>query len=171
MQEPVVRHPTQEPAVVGHMVIRAPIETVFDYVTRPKTWPDWYPITVAVESKVDRPALPGDEWREEVRLPLWSGYFYWEALGRDRPHAFRYHGYAQKKGFLPKLSSGGRATINYTFAEVGGATLFQRVLEYSSPNRLMVVFDKLMFHNAVIAASNDALLQVKKNLEAKGAGE
>ena len=80
---------------------------------------------------------------------------------------FRYHGYAEKKGFLPQLSSGGRATINYTFCEVGGGTLFQRVLEYSSPNWLMVVFDKLMFHNAVIVASTDALLNVKKNLEAK----
>ena len=166
MDMPDERHSIQEPAVVGLMLIRAPIEKVFDYVTRPKSWPDWYPVTVGVTGDVEQPAQPGAKWREEVKLPLWSGYFYWEALARARPHTFRYHGYAQKKGFMPKLSSGGTAIITYTFSEVGGGTLFQRVLEYKSPNRLMMIFDKLMFHNAVIKASSTALLRVKKNLEA-----
>lgn len=160
-------HGYKEPAVVGLMLIRAPIATVFDYVTTPGTWPDWYPVTVAVTGAADHPVKPGEEWREEVKLPLWSGYFFWEALQQEAPHTFRYHGYARKKGgVMPQLSSGGTAVITYTFSETGGGTLFQRVLEYTSPNRLMVLFDKLAFHSAVVKASNDALLQLKKNLEA-----
>jgi len=153
------------PDVVGSILIRTPRERVFDFVTTPSTWPRWYPITRAVTGSVDHPALPGDEWVEEVKLGVWHGFFHWRALERDRPNRFHYEGTATSPGLLGKISSGGLGKITYVFTEQDGGTLFNRELDYSSPNLLMAIFDKLDYHKHIVEASSQALQNLKDLLE------
>lgn len=66
------------------VVIAAPPERVFDYVTNPKSWPQWLPSSHQIDCE-DRPMGFGDTFHEHWSTRTGPVSLDWLVLAADRP--------------------------------------------------------------------------------------
>ena len=145
--------------IAGDVFIRRPPEAVADYVTTPRTWTEWYPITRGVEGPVDRPPAPGTEWREFVVILLVPFTFTWRTVRDERPRRYVYEGTS---------NVGGKATITYEWTPEGDGTRWHRTLAYVQTHWWTKLMDWLFLRGIVRRASAQALLNARDRLERAG---
>jgi uncharacterized protein YndB with AHSA1/START domain len=66
------------------ITITAPAETIFDYVTNPKSWPDWLPSSHEIECE-NRPMRFGDTFHEHWSTRSGRVDLDWVVIACDRP--------------------------------------------------------------------------------------
>ncbi|MBU6269666.1 MAG: SRPBCC family protein [Betaproteobacteria bacterium] len=104
------------------ILIDAPPKAVFDYVSNPRSWPEWIAVSHEVDSP-DRPLITGEtfreKWfsREEIQLD-------WVVLKADSPRCWVARTHA---GFI------GPIIVRYDFEPVGQGTRYRRTV--SNPAR------------------------------------
>ncbi|NEW98070.1 SRPBCC family protein [Rhodopseudomonas sp. BR0G17] len=118
MADAAARSPTS-PFEIRHAVtIAAPPEAVFDYVTNPKSWPEWLPSSHALECD-DRPMGFGDTFHEHWSTRSGPVDLDWLVIACDRPLLWI---------GLTQTSFMGPVVVHYTFEAVDGGTRFTRIL-------------------------------------------
>ncbi|MFC0242529.1 SRPBCC family protein [Rhodopseudomonas telluris] len=107
------------PFEIRHAIdIAAPREAVFDYVTNPKSWPEWLPSSHALDCD-DRPMRFGDTFHEHWSTRTGPVDLDWLVIACDRPTLWIGMTYTS---FM------GPVVVHYTFEEVDGQTRFTRIL-------------------------------------------
>lgn len=138
--------------------IAAPVQAVFNYVTRPDLWHEWHPASTSAE--IPRvPLLPGDRFREiiTVRYPLVQirRHTEYEVSMSEPNHSWEVRG--ESSLFL--------LTIHYDFKAENGGTLFQRTLTYRVKGGLSY-FEPILVRPKIRRQSKQALENLRNQLTA-----
>ena len=72
-------------SISNTIVIRCPIERVFDLVTTAQYWPQWHPATVGVSGAIEQPMQRGDKIRERARIGGAVAENEWTVVEHERP--------------------------------------------------------------------------------------
>jgi uncharacterized protein YndB with AHSA1/START domain len=143
--------------IVTAIVIRAPIERVFDHATTAGNWPGWHPALHSVGGATDHSAAPGERITEEIRTDGRRWRAVWTVRERVPPHRWVIEGAAE---------GGGSAVITYRLTTTqGGGTRFERELVYEMPSGWLAVLDRLFIRRRMAAESAEALRRLKLILE------
>ncbi len=132
------------------IVIDAPAEAVFDYVSNPHSWPEWIAASHEIECP-DRPLVAGETFREQwmtrelVTLD-------WVVRECDRPNRW-----------LARTETPftGEILVRYDCVPVGGATRYTRTV--TNPARPKPVTPEMLARIDAEAAT--ALANIKANVE------
>jgi uncharacterized protein YndB with AHSA1/START domain len=100
------------------IVIAAAPEAVFDYVTNPKTWPQWLPSSHDIDCE-DRPMRFGDTFHEHWSTRSGPVALDWLVIACERPRLWI---------GLTHMSVTGPIVVQYVCAEVEGGTKFTRTV-------------------------------------------
>jgi uncharacterized protein YndB with AHSA1/START domain len=113
-------------------IARSP-DDVFNFVTTPANWPKFWPLTIRVEGATAAPLALGQQCVEHVWVGPWRGRFNWTASEVSRPQRFVLTGAAITED-LPRemlaLLRDVPCRIEYTIANEGSGTRFERVMTY-----------------------------------------
>jgi uncharacterized protein YndB with AHSA1/START domain len=142
------------------ILIKAPIEQVFDYVTTPGNWPDWHPSSLHVSGATDHSLEPGEQVTEEFRVAGRHGRVVWTVRGRDAPLSWVIDG---------QVEGGGGGTITYTLTPHEEGTTFEREFVYRMSNPLLALLDRLVLRRRVERESAEALRRLKEVMERRAA--
>lgn len=138
--------------------IRRPIGDVFDYVTTPKNWVQWHPVTAAVSGATDHALDVGEQVVEEIRSAAGGARMLWTVRERFAPNHWRIDG---------ESDIGVRAIIAYRLTEHPEGTNYEREVYYWKPGGFLYpLLDWLYRRRRVWAESAEALRRIKSNLEA-----
>lgn len=114
------------PVMTNSVIIRRPIELVFDYVTTPAWWPIYHPLSRKVEPYMTHSFGVGEtlvETCEAGSLGLIEFAIAWDATENDHRTRFAIVGHAAELG-------GADARITYDFSDEADGVRFLRTLEY-----------------------------------------
>jgi uncharacterized protein YndB with AHSA1/START domain len=100
------------------IVIAAPPERVFDYVTNPKSWPEWLPSSHHIDCE-NRPMGFGDTFHEHWSTRSGPVNLDWLVLAADRPMLWI---------GLTQTPFMGPIVVQYDFAKIDDGTKFTRTL-------------------------------------------
>jgi uncharacterized protein YndB with AHSA1/START domain len=100
------------------IVIAATAEAVFDYVTNPKSWPQWLPSSHDIDCE-DRPMRFGDTFHERWSTRSGPVSLDWLVIACDRPYLWI---------GLTHMSVTGPIVVQYVCDEVDGGTKFTRTV-------------------------------------------
>ncbi len=147
--------------LVTSIRINRPIETVFDYVTTPASWPQWHPSSIRVDTPANKSLNIGEQVREDIKVGWQRDRVLWTVLERERPRRWTIEGQGEH---------GGRATIRYELTSDGAGTRFRRDLAYQMPNAILALVDLLIVRRIMNTTSRNALERLKQALEQQQAG-
>jgi hypothetical protein len=142
--------------ILNTILIRRPMEHVFDYVTAPKSWPVWHPVTLAVHGATDHSLEIGEQVVEDFHSAGQRGSMTWTVRERQPPIRWVIEGTSD---------IGINATITYRLEQKPGGTLFARELCYWKPGVWFQLLDRLFQRRQVLAESAEALRRIKQQLE------
>lgn len=108
------------------IVIAATAERVFDYVTNPRSWPQWLPSSHQIDCE-DRPMSFGDRFHEHWSTRTGPVSLDWLVLAADRPRLWI---------GLTQTSFLGPIVVQYDFAVVDRGTTFTRTLRNPARRKL-----------------------------------
>ena len=137
--------------------IQKPANLVFDYVTTARNWTTWHPSSLSVSGAIDRPGQVGDQVTEQFLVAGNRGTVVWTVRERDTPRRWVIEGIIAGRG------TGG--TVVYALSAKNGGTFFEREFTYPTPNLFFALLDALIIRRRVQAESEQALRQLKRNLE------
>jgi hypothetical protein len=143
--------------IVASVLIRRPIEIIYDYVTTPANWPDWHPASLSVSGNTGRSLELGDEVVEEFKAAGYRGRARWRVIRRRAPYLWSIEALPPEGGF---------ARIEYALSAENGGVLFERELTYKMPNRWLALLDRCAIRRRIAGESRLALGQLKHILEA-----
>ena len=101
------------------IVIAAPAEKIFDYVTNPKSWPEWLPSSHHIDCE-DRPMRFGDTFHEHWSTRTGRVDLDWVVIACDAPRLWI--GLTNATSFL------GPIIVQYNCDDVAGGTRFTRTV-------------------------------------------
>jgi uncharacterized protein YndB with AHSA1/START domain len=101
------------------IVIAAPAEKIFDYVTNPKSWPEWLPSSHHIDCE-DRPMRFGDTFHEHWSTRTGRVDLDWVVIACDAPRLWI--GLTSATSFL------GPIVVQYNCDDVAGGTRFTRTV-------------------------------------------
>lgn len=101
------------------IVIDAPAEKIFDYVTNPKSWPEWLPSSHHIDCE-DRPMRFGDTFHEHWSTRTGRVDLDWVVIACDAPRLWI--GLTNPTSFL------GPIVVQYNCDDVSGGTRFTRTV-------------------------------------------
>jgi uncharacterized protein YndB with AHSA1/START domain len=142
--------------IVESVLINAPIEHVYAYVTTPANWPKWHPASRSVSPGADHSLEVGEQVSEDFETAGRRGRAVWTVREREPPHRWVVHGSGE---------TGGDVVITYRFTAEQGGTRFERELTYRMPNLTLVLLDFLRIRRRMAAESAEALRRLKLLLE------
>jgi len=132
------------------ILIDAPAQAVYDYVTNPNTWPEW----IAASHQIDCPNRPlrkgetfDEKWQTRAEVML-----HWTVLDSD-PH--RLWVATANTGFI------GPIVVQYTFVPEGGGTRYTRTVR--NPARPKAPTPEMI--ERIDAEAATALQNIKRNVE------
>ena len=100
------------------IVIAAPAAAVFDYVTNPKSWPEWLPSSHAIDCE-NRPMAFGDTFHEHWSTRTGPVNLDWLVIACDHPRLWI---------GLTQTPFMGPIVVQYDCEDVAGGTRFTRTL-------------------------------------------
>jgi uncharacterized protein YndB with AHSA1/START domain len=100
------------------IVIVAPPEAIFDYVTNPKSWPEWLPSSHEIDCE-NRPMRFGDTFHEHWSTRSGRVDLDWVVIACDRPRLWI---------GLTQTAFIGPIVVQYDFEPSGSATRFIRTI-------------------------------------------
>lgn len=145
-----------ESKIVSTVVVSRPIEAVFDYATTPANWPDWHPASRGVSGATDHSLEVGEEVAESFVAAGRPGSCVWKVTRREAPTLWTI---ATRVGDMG-------AEITYRLSAEGGATRFERMMEYWTSGMLLGLLDILVMRGRNRRESEEALLRLKERIEA-----
>ena len=101
------------------IVIAAPADKIFDYVTNPKSWPEWLPSSHHIDCE-DRPMRFGDTFHEHWSTRSGRVDLDWVVIACDAPRLWI--GLTNATSFL------GPIVVQYNCEDVAGGTRFTRTV-------------------------------------------
>ncbi len=137
-------------------VIAKPPETVFAYVTTPANWPRWHPSSLRVQGQIEHPGQVGDRIGEDFRVAGIEGHAVWTVTELIALRRWSISGIT---------GHGGRGTVTYRLRRLAGATEFIREFQYQRPNLLFVMLDAVWLNRRIVAESQAASRNLKRELE------
>lgn len=141
----------------NEIYIEAPVQRVFNYVSRPDLWHEWHPASTSAElTRV--PLQAGDTFREIITVAY--------PLVKIRRHT-EYKVTESKPSVLWEVqgeSSLFNLTIHYEFLAQDRGTLFQRTLTYTVKGPL-AWFEPILVRPKIRRQSALALANLKSKLE------
>jgi uncharacterized protein YndB with AHSA1/START domain len=130
---------------------------VFDYVTTPAHWPVWHPSSLAVSGATDHPLNAGEQVTEEFRVAGRRGRAVWTVAERDRPRKWVIDG---------AIDGRPAGTVTYALTPTAHGTRFEREFTYRAPSLWFATLNTLFLRARIQSESDDAVLQLKRVLEA-----
>jgi hypothetical protein len=137
------------------ILIRGPMDRVFDLVTTARYWPEWHPATLSVGGAVETPMQLGDSIHERARIGGTIGENDWAVVEHARPSRVVLRMPGTRLGDLE---------IVYRFAARGDAVEFTRELEFDLAN-LPANVDKRAIERQMETDSAEALRRLKSLIE------
>jgi uncharacterized protein YndB with AHSA1/START domain len=137
----------------NHIVIAAPAEKIFDYVTNPRSWPEWLPSSHQIDCD-NRPMRFGDTFHEHWSTRSGRVDLDWVVIACDRPSLWI---------GLTNTAFLGPIVVQYNFEAAGNGTRFIRTVR--NPRRPKAPSEdqvKRMDAEAVLGLSN-----IKAKVEAR----
>ncbi len=129
--------------------IKAPVDTVYDYVTQPERWHEWHPSSLSAETGTGAPLLAGARFTETIDL-----------LGVRVPMSYRVQIARRPDEFKTVFTSlAVDGSIHYFLQPFRDGTLFKRVLSYETELQLASL------HARMVELSDIALDRLKQRLE------
>jgi hypothetical protein len=146
---PTTEQPVRLERISQERFIRAPLETVYDYVTQPDRWHEWHPSSLSADTGT-RGSLPvGTRFTEIIDL-----------LGIRVPMSYRVQVARRPNEFKTVFTSlAVDGCLHYVLHAQPGGTLFKRVLTYETELQLAAL------HERMIERSGVALDRLKQHLE------
>lgn len=105
----------------NEVVIDAPIEKVYEYVSQPERWHEWHPASLSADAGSTGVLKEGDTFSEKIRIYGQETQMSYKVLIASPPNEF-------KTEFTSPLIDG---TIHYKLEKRGTGTYFNRTLNYS----------------------------------------
>ena len=143
--------------VSNTVLLRRPIEPVFDKATTALYWVCWHPATLGVRGAVDHPVQQGEHITERAHIAGRTASAEWTCVERTRPHHLA----------LEALGPPIIARIVYTFDQRGSEVVFTRTLTYTVTGLLGGLIDTLILRDIMKKQSAQAMLNLKAWLEAE----
>jgi len=134
--------------------ISAPPQAVFDYVTNPRSWPEWIASSHHIDSP-DRPLVAGERFHEKLHTSR-PASLDWVVLECDSPRLWVVQAMTT---FI------GPIVIRYTVRATGTGALFTRTV--TNPARPKPPTDAMV--TAIDAEAATALANIKRNVERRQA--
>jgi uncharacterized protein YndB with AHSA1/START domain len=138
------------------IVIRKPIDEVFDFATTPGNWPQWHPSSISIKGAIDHSLNPGEQVTEEFIVAGKRGSVVWTTLEKEAPERLVIEG---------KVGNSGGGTITYTLTPHPDGTKFEREFNYYFNNPLVYLLNRLFIRRRIEAESQKALQQLKSAVE------
>ncbi|MEK9722381.1 MAG: SRPBCC family protein [Rhodospirillaceae bacterium] len=145
--------PTHDFRCAHDIVIDAPAEAIFDYVTNPNSWPEWIAASHEVTGP-DRPLTTADTFREQWSSRTGPVTLDWIITACEHPRLWIGETGAS---FL------GPIVVRYDIEPADGGHRFTRTVH--NPARPQPITDAM--RAAVDAEAATALANIKRNVEAR----
>lgn len=142
--------------VYTHISIPLPVETVFDYVTDPASWPHWHPSSLAVSGASGHSLEIGEQVTEEFQVAGRRGTATWTVRERIFPQLWSIDGKI--------MGSKNGGVVRYILHAQNNGTLFEREFLYSMHNPFYALLDLLFIRRRVEAESWQAVRKLKQVL-------
>lgn len=136
---------------VNEVVINAPIDKVYEYVSQPDRWHEWHPASLSASTGEVKVLKEGDTFSEKIRIYGQETEMNYKVVIASPPNEF-------KTAFTSPLIDG---TIHYQLETRGTGTYFKRTLEYSL-DKYIATMQAGMKKMSVVALDN-----LKGKLESK----
>jgi uncharacterized membrane protein len=142
--------------IVNSVAIAAPVDTVYDFVTTPATWPRWHPSSLGVSGATDHPLLVGEQVTEQFLVAGRRGQVVWTVTERQAPALWVIAG---------QVIGGGQGVISYHCRPAPGGTEFEREFTYAMPTLPLRLLDLLLLRRRVRDESEQAVRQLRQAVE------
>ena len=133
------------------IVIAAPAEKIFDYVTNPKSWPEWLPSSHEIDCD-NRPMGFGDTFHEHWSTRSGRVDLDWVVIACERPSLWI---------GLTQTTFIGPVVVQYSLEPVDGGTRFTRTVR--NPQRPRAATDDQV--RRIDEEAKLGLANIRKNVE------
>ena len=135
------------------IVIAAPAEKIFDYVTNPKSWPEWLPSSHEIDCD-NRPMGFGDTFHEHWSTRSGRVDLDWVVIACERPSLWI---------GLTNTSFIGPVVVHYSLEPAEGGTRFTRIVR--NPQRPRAATEDQV--SRIDEEAKLGLANIKKNVEGR----
>lgn len=135
------------------IVIAAPAEKIFDYVTNPKSWPEWLPSSHEIDCE-NRPMGFGDTFHEHWSTRSGRVDLDWVVIAAERPSLWI---------GLTNTSFIGPVVVHYTLEPAEGGTRFTRIVR--NPQRPRAATEDQV--RRIDEEATLGLANIKRNVEGR----
>ena len=135
------------------IVIAAPAEKIFDYVTNPKSWPEWLPSSHEIDCD-NRPMGFGDTFHEHWSTRSGRVDLDWVVIACERPSLWI---------GLTQTTFIGPVVVQYSLEPVDGGTRFTRTVR--NPQRPRAATDDQV--RRIDEEAKLGLANIRKNVEGR----
>ena len=142
--------------IVDSILVAAPIEDVYAFVTTPATWPTWHPSSLGVNDATDHSLEVGERVTEEFLVAGRRGQVAWTVTAKEAPKTWTISG---------KVIGGGQGVITYRCRPEGDGTIFEREFTYSMSSLKLEILNVLIFKRRVKRESAQAVHQLKTEIQ------
>ncbi|HET9911430.1 MAG TPA: SRPBCC family protein [Anaerolineales bacterium] len=141
------------------VLVHAPLQTVFDYVSDLTRHPEWSSGQLKIEALTPGPVAVGKEYLSRGEV----------AVQKDRPNKIQIMEYKspQRFGFVANDPDFGRVSHIFTFAEQEGGVLVERVIALSLNPIVAFLFRFFIYPLIGSPAMDKSLALLKTKLEKK----
>jgi hypothetical protein len=131
---------------------------VLSYATTVRLWPDWHPQSIRVQTPLTRPLQQGDQFREWINTPL--------GINRVNWHVSQSHPGAQWTALGSNLDQNIAIALTYQVVNLTShRSRFERTLQYTLPNFVLVVANAVYFKKDIETQSVLALNRLQQAIE------
>ena len=135
------------------IVIAAPAEKIFDYVTNPKSWPEWLPSSHEIDCD-NRPMGFGDTFHEHWSTRSGRVDLDWVVIAAERPSLWI---------GLTNTSFIGPVVVHYSLEPADGGTRFTRIVR--NPQRPRAATEDQV--RRIDEEAKLGLANIKRNVEGR----
>ena len=143
--------------VVNTITMNQPPLEVLNYASTPARWPEWHPQSAKVYLDEKLPLLKGEGFEEDILTPIGENHLVWIVEESIAGQLWLATAINQNNGATIRLQ--------YKVMPQGKQTVFERTLDYTLPNFILVAFNAIHMKAKVEQKSADALLRLKNAVD------
>src|SRR6185436_17591779 len=146
----------------SQVLVHAPLQTVFDYVSDLTRHPEWSGGELKIEAVTPGPIAVGNEYRSRGEV----------AIQKDRPNTVRISEYEppHKFGFTAHDPDFGNVSHIFTITEQSSGVLIDRTMTVSLNPIVAFLFRFLIYPFVGSPSMEKSMARLKANLESKTGG-
>jgi len=147
---------TSTTQIIDTIVIDKPAAQTLSYASSPGLWSEWHPQTSKIAVHTQYPLNIGEKFEEDIDTALGQNHLTWDVV-QSTSEIWIAHAHNQTNGASIKLQ--------YRVRDLEDKTEFERTLDYTLPNVMLVAINALYFKTKVEKKSEDALVRLKTAIE------